>query len=357
MEELREIYNNKKVLITGHTGFKGSWLVIVLQKLGAKVSGYALDPPTNPSLFKNAVLGQSVHSYQGDIRDYSRLAGVISDVRPEIIFHLAAQAIVRESFSTPVDTYSTNVMGTVHVLEACRHTDYIRAVVNVATDKCYENKEWYWGYREEEQLGGYDPYSSSKGCSELVTASFRNSYFNREDYDRHRLAIASARAGNVIGGGDFAADRLVPDFIRAISQGQKLHIRNPRAIRPWQHVLEPLSGYLQLGGYLLTEGPKYAEAWNFGPDDNDARDVEWIASQLCEYWGQKATYQLDLGDHPHEATYLKLDCSKAKSKLSWRPRWNVEASLRSIVEWNKSWMKGTSSRMLCEERIEKYFAA
>lgn len=349
------IYENKKVLITGHTGFKGSWLALLLHQLGADVYGYALDPPTNPSLFNEAGIEQLMSSFIGDIRDFDYLLKVIKQVQPEVVIHMAAQPLVRESYKNPIETYSTNVMGTVNLFEAIRQTPGIKAVVNVTTDKCYENREWHWGYRENEPMGGYDPYSNSKGCSELVTASFRNSFFNPNNYAKHGVALASARAGNVIGGGDWAADRLIPDFIRAISKGEKLLIRSPYAIRPWQHVLEPLSGYLTLAAKLFTDGPAFAQAYNFGPDDNDAQNVEWITNTICELWGQNASYEIDANPQPHEANYLKLDCSKVKVELNWQPRWNISTALQSIVEWNKAWLNKADVRAICYQQMDNYF--
>ena len=349
-------YKNRRVLVTGHTGFKGSWICLLLHKLGADVYGYALEPPTNPSLFNEAKIEELVTSFIEDIRDLERLKTVFQKVQPEIVIHMAAQALVRESYKNPVKTYEVNVMGTVNLLEAIRHTSSVKAVVNVTTDKCYENKEWHWGYRENEPMGGYDPYSNSKGCSELVTASFRNSFFNPKEYEKHGVALASARAGNVIGGGDWAEDRLIADFIRAISKGQKVQIRSPYAIRPWQHVLEPLTGYLNLTEKLFTQGVKFAEGWNFGPDDSDAKNVEWITKTICELWGEGASFNIDTNPQPHEANYLKLDCSKAKAELGWIPKWNIETTLKSIVDWNQSRISGENVRELCYKQIESYFS-
>ena len=348
-------YRDKRVLITGHTGFKGSWLCLLLHKLGADVYGYALEPPTHPSLFMEAHIDELITSYIGDIRDYEKLFGVMEKVQPEIVIHMAAQPLVRESYKLPIETYSTNVMGTVHLLEASRHTKSVKAIINVTTDKCYENREWHWGYRENEPMGGDDPYSNSKGCSELVTSAYRSSYFNPKEYDTHGVTLASARAGNVIGGGDWADDRLIPDFIRAISRGEKVRIRSPYAIRPWHHILEPLNGYLTLAAKLYTEGANYSQAWNFGPDDKDARNVEWIINTICTLWGKGASYEVDTNPQPHEANYLKLDCSKAKAGLDWVPKWNIETTLKSIVDWNKSWNPGENARKLCEKQIENYF--
>ena len=349
------IYQGRKVLITGHTGFKGSWLCLLLHQLGADAYGYALDPPTTPSLFNEAKIGEIMTSFIGDIRDYENLLKVMQQVQPEIVIHMAAQPLVRESYKIPVETYAINVMGTVHLLEACRHTKSVKSIVNVTTDKCYENREWHWGYRETEPMGGYDPYSNSKGCSELVTSSYRNSYFNPAKYVDHGIALASARAGNVIGGGDWADDRLIPDFIHAISNGKEVQIRSPFAIRPWQHVLEPLTGYLTLAAKLFSEGARYAEGWNFGPDDKDARNVEWITDHICKFWGDGASFSIDTNPQPHEANYLKLDCSKAKAELGWVSKWNIETTLKSIVAWNKAFIKGENIRTITEQQIDDYF--
>jgi CDP-glucose 4,6-dehydratase len=349
------VYKNRKVLITGHTGFKGSWLSLMLHQLDSDVYGYALEPPTDPSLFNEAKIGELITSFIGDIRDLDHLQKVFHQVQPEIVIHMAAQPLVRESYKIPVETYSTNVMGTVHLLEACRNTPAVKAIVNVTTDKCYENQEWHWGYRENEPLGGYDPYSNSKGCSELVTSAYRNSYFNPQEYEKHGIAVASARAGNVIGGGDWANDRLIPDFIRAISKGEKVKIRSPYAIRPWQHVLEPLNGYLTLAAKLFTDGAAYAQAWNFGPDDNDAQNVEWITKTICEMWGEGASFAIDTNPQPHEANFLKLDCSKAKAELGWVPKWNNGTALKTIVEWNKAYLKGENIREVTVNQINQYY--
>lgn len=351
----KEFWRGKKVLITGHTGFKGSWLSIILNWLGADVYGYALDPNTNPSLFMLAKIDQLVSSKIGDIRDYNYLLKTIDEIQPEVIIHMAAQPLVRESYKNPRETYEVNVMGTVNLFDVARKIGSLKAILNITTDKCYENKEWLWGYRENEPMGGYDPYSNSKGCSELVTSSFRSSFFNPKEYSNHGVALASARAGNVIGGGDWAEDRLIPDFFRAIMRGEKVKIRNPYAIRPWQHVLEPLSGYLDLCERLYTEGTAFAEGWNFGPDDCDARNVEWITKKICGLWGNDATYEIDNNSHPHEANYLKLDCSKAKSLLGWYPRLNIETALQMIVDWNKSYQSNKDMREVCIGQIEKYF--
>ena len=351
----KEFWRNKRVLITGHTGFKGSWLSLILHNLGSDVHGYALEPPTDPSLFKEAGISNLVSSNIGDIRNFDNLLRVVGSVSPEIVIHMAAQPLVRVSYENPVDTYSINVMGTVNLLEASRLTPGIKAIVNITSDKCYENREWHWGYRENEPMGGYDPYSNSKGCSELVTAAYRNSFFNPKQYSSHGVALASARAGNVIGGGDWAEDRLIPDFIRAISRGQEVRIRSPYSIRPWQHVLEPLTGYLMLAERLYIEGPGFAEAWNFGPDDRDTKNVEWIAKKFFDIWGEGVNYCIDKNPHPHEANYLKLDCYKAKSELGWFPKWNILTALESIVTWHKEYLKGSKVREITEKQISAYF--
>lgn len=355
MNQFSDTFRNRKILITGHTGFKGSWLCLLLHKLGANVYGYSLEPPTTPSLFEEARVGDLVTSYIGDVRDLPYLSSVIAEVQPEFVFHMAAQPLVRDSYKIPVDTFSVNVMGTVNLLESCRNISSIRAIVNVTTDKCYENKEWHWGYRESEPMGGYDPYSNSKACSELVTSSYRNSFFNPALYDQHHVAVATARAGNVIGGGDWANDRLIPDFFRSITAGEMLKIRSPFAIRPWQHVLEPLTGYLTLAQNLFHQGVKFAEGWNFGPYDVDAKNVEWITRTICEYWGDGASFQIDNNPQPHEANYLKLDCSKAMTLLNWHPRWDIKTTLKSIVDWNKSYVNGEDMRAVTIRQIEEYF--
>lgn len=350
MAVIPEFWCGKRVLLTGHTGFKGSWLSLWLQHLGANVQGLALVPPTMPSLFTVARVAEGLSSQIGDIRDYDSVLAVMERFRPELVIHMAAQPLVRLSYAQPVATYATNVMGTVHVLEAARHVGSVQAIVNVTTDKCYENKEWVWGYREEEPMGGYDPYSNSKGCAELVTSAYRRSFFQSAG-----IALASARAGNVIGGGDWALDRLVPDILRAFEQAQPVIIRNPHATRPWQHVLEPLSGYLTLAQHLCgATGQQYAEGWNFGPQDDDARPVQWIVEQLVRRWGGGASWQLDGGDHPHEASYLKLDIAKAKSRLDWRPRWDLSTALEKITTWHQAWLAGQNMQIVCLQQIEDY---
>jgi len=349
-------WRGKKVFLTGHTGFKGSWLSLWLQQLGAELTGYALVPPTNPSLFEMADVERGMTSIIGDIRDGAMLAKAMRQAGPEIVIHMAAQPLVRRSYVDPVETYSTNVMGTVHLLEAVRQTPSVRAVVNVTTDKCYENKEWIWGYRESEPMGGFDPYSSSKGCAELVTAAYRNSFFNLAKYDEHHVALATARAGNVIGGGDWAEDRLIPDILSAFENARPVVVRNPLATRPWQHVLEPLRGYLMLAEKLCTAGPEFAEAWNFGPQGDDARPVEWIVSKLAEKWSHGASWQVDAGAHPHEATYLKLDISKAEHFLHWQPLMRLDQALSMIVDWTRGKLAGSDLRALTQAQIQAYQA-
>jgi CDP-glucose 4,6-dehydratase len=347
-------WRGKKVFLTGHTGFKGSWLSLWLQQLGAEVTGYALQPPTDPSLFEVANVAQGMTSLIGDIRDAEALSKAMREAAPDIVIHMAAQPLVRYSYVNPVETYSTNVMGTVHLLEAVRQTPSVRAVVNVTSDKCYDNKEWVWGYRENEAMGGFDPYSNSKGCAELVTSAYRNSFFNPEKYADHRVALASGRAGNVIGGGDWADDRLIPDILRAIGDNKPVVIRSPHAIRPWQHVLEPLSGYLLLAEKLYEQGIEYAEGWNFGPSDEDAKPVKWIVEQLTQQWGGGASWLLDSSDQPHEAHYLKLDCSKAKMRLDWQPRWHLGHTLEMIVAWQQAWLAQQDMRSFTQKQIEQY---
>jgi CDP-glucose 4,6-dehydratase len=347
-------WKDRNVFLTGHTGFKGSWLSLWLHRLGAQVTGYALDPPTEPSLYRLAGMDDLVASNIADIRDRTRLSMVMQQMKPEIVIHMAAQPLVRDSYKLPVETYEINVMGTVNLLEAVRAAGSVRAVVNVTTDKCYENREWLWGYRENESLGGYDPYSSSKACSELVTSAYRSSYFPPAGHQQHGVAIASARAGNVIGGGDWATDRLIPDCVRSVLSESPIRVRNPRAIRPWQHVLEPLSGYMVLAQKLIEDGARFSEAWNFGPDDRDAKPVEWLVKRFCAAWGQGASYEIDEGSHPHEAGTLSLDCSKAKTRLGWQPRWDLGRAMDSIVEWTKAYRDKKDLRALCLSQIDEY---
>lgn len=344
----------RPVLLTGHTGFKGGWLSLWLQSLGADLAGYALAPPTRPSLFELAAIGEHMTSTIADIRDGDRLAAALAAHRPEVVFHLAAQPLVRASYADPVGTFATNVMGTVHLLEAVRHTPSVRAVINITSDKCYDNREWVWGYRENDPLGGRDPYSSSKGCAELITRAWRDSYFNPADPAGHGVALASARAGNVIGGGDWAEDRLIPDLLRALAAGRPAIIRHPQAIRPWQHVLEPLSGYLRLAEKLLTAGTAFAEAWNFGPDDRDNRPVQWLADRLTAAWGEGSHWQCDDAPQPHEAHSLRLDCAKARQRLGWTPRWPLTETLARIVAWQRALDAGHDMRAWSLAEIADY---
>ena len=349
-------WQGKRVFLTGHTGFKGSWLSLWLQSLGAEVTGYALQPPTQPSLFEQAGVAENMRSIIADIRDLPTLQLAMQQAKPEIVIHMAAQPLVRYSYKNPVETYATNVMGTVHLLESVRNTPGVKAVVNITTDKCYENHEWVWGYRENDPMGGYDPYSNSKGCAELASAAYRNSYFHADKYAEHGVALATVRAGNVIGGGDWADDRLIPDIMRAITRGTPVNIRNPNAIRPWQHVLEPLFGYMLLAQKLYEQGASYAEGWNFGPNDEDAKPVQWIVERLTESWGEGASWVLDGGIHPHEAHYLKLDCSKAKARLNWHPRWHLDEALDAIIDWHRAQLDGNDIRAFTLEQIQQYAA-
>lgn len=345
-------WKDKRVLVTGHTGFKGSWISHWLLDQGARVSGYALSPPTEPAMFDLLRLGERMSSHIGDVRDLDDVKQAVKHFEPEFVIHMAAQSLVLESYTDPAATFATNVLGTVNLFEAVRHSDSVRSVVNVTSDKCYENREWLWGYRESEPMGGHDPYSCSKGAAELVTASYQRSFF--EDAD---IRLASARAGNVIGGGDWAENRLVPDLNRGLMAGETIIIRNPGAIRPWQHVLEPLSGYLQLAERLhSSEGTNFVGGWNFGPYESDVKTVEWIAQSLCNAWGEGADWRLDVpsGVSPHEANYLKLDCSKARAELNWRPRLTVEEALQWIVEWNQAYVAGADMLEVTSRQIERY---
>lgn len=345
-----KFWQGKRVFLTGHTGFKGSWLSLWLISMGATVRGYALAAPTNPALFNEARVEQEMDSQLGDVCDAARLARSVAEFNPEIVIHMAAQPLVRASYDNPVGTYATNVMGTVHLLEAVRAVPGVKAVVVVTTDKCYENREWEWGYRENEPMGGYDPYSNSKGCAELVTDAYRRSFFSSSE-----TAVATGRAGNVIGGGDWADDRLIPDILTAFGQSKSAIVRNPDAIRPWQHVLEPLSGYLLLAQQLYNTGHEAARPWNFGPWDEGARPVSWIADQMARAWGDNAHWEL-LGDsaQPHEATYLKLDISRARTYLDWSPTWELRKTLERIVAWQKAWMGGQDARELCLGEISAF---
>jgi CDP-glucose 4,6-dehydratase len=344
------IYNGKTVFITGHTGFKGSWLSLWLTKLGAKVVGYALEPPTKPNHFD--LLNLDIISIIGDIRDKDKLNSVIKEYKPEIVFHLASQPLVRYSYNNPLETFEINVIGTINLFEACKNVDSIRAIINVTSDKCYENREWFWGYRESDPLGGYDPYSASKACSEIVTSCYRKSFFNLEDYgEKHNILLASVRAGNVIGGGDWREDRLIPDIVRSVIKKEKLKIRNPKATRPWQHVLEALSGYLILGQKLLEGRKDFADAWNFGPNEDNHIDVETVVREVKNRWSN-FEYEIDSTNHPHEAKLLKLDSSKARNLLRWRPVWNFEKTIDVTVNWYREYYENGN---ICSFRdLEEY---
>jgi CDP-glucose 4,6-dehydratase len=342
-------WRHKRVLMTGHTGFKGSWLALWLQCLGAQLRGVALLPPTEPALFEVARVQQGMEHHIADVRDFAAMKAQLDDFEPEIIIHMAAQPLVRLSYLQPVETYATNVMGSVHVLEAARHCRSVKAIVNVTTDKCYENRESVRAYREDEPMGGHDPYSSSKGCAELISSAYRRSFLRDS-----AIALATARAGNVIGGGDWALDRLLPDILRVLARDEPVMIRAPHAVRPWQHVLEPLSGYLLLAERLYTHGQTDAEGWNFGPNNEDTRPVQWIVERMCEKWGHGATWALQPGNHPHEAGFLKLDISKAVQRLQWAPRWTLEKALNYVIEWHRAWMRGEDMRSMCIKQIDEY---
>ena len=353
----KDFWSGKKVFITGNTGFKGSWLCLWLISMGAKVTGYALNPPTHPSLYELCKVNEYIQYFVCDIRNQHRLNQAIQGTKPDIVFHMAAQPLVRESYNNPVETYSINTIGTVNLLEAVRQVGDVKAVVNVTTDKCYENKEWVWGYWEKEPMGGYDPYSNSKACSELITSCYRHSFFNTSKYNEHGVGLASSRAGNVIGGGDWASDRLVPDIIRALIKGEKVLIRNPHAIRPWQHVLDCLGGYMVLAEKLYENGPMYSCAWNFGPNQEDAKTVEWIVSRISSKWDTEVSYEIDTREHPHEANFLKLDCSKARMELGYSPRWNIEQAIDRVVEWTIAYKNNSDMKQICMNQIAEYMAA
>ena len=343
-------WKSKKVYLTGHTGFKGSWISLWLESMGAIVKGYSLKPNTSPNLFKEAEIDKIIESEIGDILDLNQLTKSMSSFNPDILIHMAAQPLVRLSYQKPVETYSTNVIGTVNVLEAARSCNQLKAIVTVTTDKCYENQEWEWAYRENEPMGGHDPYSSSKGCAELVTSAYRRSFFNSKD----SASLASARAGNVIAGGDWSGDRLIPDILRAFEKSESVVIRNPLSTRPWQHVLEPLSGYLVLAQELYINGHNFAEGWNFGPKDEDCKPVSWILDRMALKWSNGASWKLDDNNNPHEAVFLKLDCSKAANRLKWFPKWNLDYTLQSIIDWQKIFLNGGDVKAQCIKEIKKY---
>ena len=342
-------WEGKRVFLTGHTGFKGSWLSIWLTEMGALVKGYSLRPNTEPNLFDLANVAHGIKSEFGDIRNYNDLKLSLESFSPEIILHLASQPLVRESYEDPLGTYETNVMGTANLLQASRNLTDLRSIVIVTTDKCYENKEWEWGYRENEAMGGYDPYSSSKGCVELVTSAFRRSFFRST-----RVAIASARAGNVIGGGDWSKDRLIPDVLKSYNEGKQVVIRNPKSTRPWQHVIEPLSGYLILAEELYYNGQAFAEPFNFGPRNEDCQSVESILNYINKNWRDCPGWRLDEESNPHESRALKLDISKAKDRLDWAPKWNLESTIKRIIDWNNAFIRQDDMRKFCINEIKSY---
>lgn len=350
MDVRSEFWNGKRVLVTGHTGFKGSWLTMWLRKLGAHVAGYSLDPPTNPSIYSLAHISDLVEIAScADIRDLPKLTQFVSNSRPEIVFHLAAQPLVRLSYAHPVETYTVNVIGTVHLLEAVKRCDSCRSVVVVTSDKCYENSEWVWGYRESDPVGGHDPYSSSKGCAELVVAAYRRSFFQEA-----KTGLASARAGNVIGGGDFSLDRLVPDIMSAILRDEPLKVRSPDAVRPWQHVLECLSGYLLLAEKLYGEPGRYSQSWNFGPSHEDTRSVRWLVGNLVSLWGKDVRWERDGKPTPHEAHFLTLDSTKAQSMLGWTPTWDLQRALAAVVDWYRAYQIHADLRELMLQQIRSF---
>ncbi|MCX6115885.1 MAG: CDP-glucose 4,6-dehydratase [Proteobacteria bacterium] len=350
----QEFWQGRRVLVTGHTGFKGAWLTLWLQKLGAKVSGFSLGVPTEPSLFKILSWGEAITSFEGDIRDAALFSNIVEREQPEVVFHLAAQSLVRPSYEDPVGTFATNVLGTVHMLEAVRKANGVRAVINVTSDKCYENHEWPYAYRENDPFGGRDPYSCSKGCAELVTAAYRSSFFSLAGPDQ--VGLASVRAGNVIGGGDWSAERLIPDCMRAFSRGEEVVIRNPASVRPWQHVLEALRGYMLLAQQLYDTPMQFSEGYNFGPDTQDARPVSFIVEQLCSTWGPSAKWRLvreGEGVHPHEATWLRLDSSLARCKLNWKPLLSLTEGLAWTAQWYRAFHEGASMTEVSLSQIEQ----
>lgn len=352
MKEILEFYEGKKVFVTGHTGFKGSWLCKMLSNAGAIVTGYSLLPPTQPSLFEIAGIEKDIHSIIGDIRDYVSLKDAFDKVQPEIVFHLAAQPIVRDSYKEPAYTYEVNVMGTVNILECVRNSDCVKSFLNVTTDKVYLNKEWAWGYRENEELNGYDPYSNSKSCSELLTHSYKNSFFTEKN-GKSIIPISTARAGNVIGGGDFAHDRIIPDCVRAAQEGIDIIVRNPFSTRPYQHVLEPLYVYLLIAAKQYEDN-KYADCYNVGPDNMDCFQTATLVDLFVKKWGEGLKWISQYDSGPHEANFLKLDCSKLKNTFGWTPRWHLEEAMEKIVEWSKIWIAGGNVRVCMDKQIDEF---
>jgi CDP-glucose 4,6-dehydratase len=354
LEDLVNPWKGRRVFLTGHTGFKGGWLSLLLSGRGATIRGYALDPASKPSFFTAASVVSVLDDVRGDIRNYEGLKSSMAEFQPEVVFHLAAQPLVRQSYADPLGTYATNVMGTAHTLEAVRETGSVRCVVCITTDKCYENREWVWPYREIDSLGGYDPYSSSKACAEIVSAAYRNSFFPVESKSKQWLGVATARAGNVIGGGDWSDDRLIPDLIRGFQARKPVLIRRPQSIRPWQHVLEPLQGYMRLAEQLLANRTQFASAFNFGPSDEDAWPVERIANKLVTLWGDGASWQCDVDPGVHEAHYLRLDSSRARTELGWRPKLEIESALEWTVSWYRAWHEGGNMLKVTLDQIAKY---
>ncbi len=351
--EFLNIYKGKKVLITGHTGFKGSWLTVWLNMLGANVIGYALDPLYDDGVFVSSKIGEKIIDYRADVRDFKKLLEVLDKEKPEIIFHLGAQALVLESYQSPLETFEINTMGTANLLEAIRLTESVKTAIFITTDKVYENKEWIWPYREDERLGGYDPYSASKGASELIISSYRNSFFNPEDYLNHGKSIASVRAGNVIGGGDWSENRIVPDCIKAIENKEIIKVRSPLSVRPWQHVLEPLGGYLFLGAKMMEQPLKFAEAWNFGPEAENIINVGELVNRLVKNYGTGESKDISNSKNLHEAQLLALDISKVKQILGWHPVLNIEETIRFTVDWYKRYKK-EDVNAICQEQIVDY---
>ena len=347
-------WKNKRVLITGHTGFKGSWLSLWLQERGTHVIGYSLPPPTTPSFFEIGAITKKMTSIEGDVRNLAHLTACIVKHQPEVLIHMAAQSLVRYSYRHPIETYETNVMGTLNVLEAVRLTNIVKVVLIVTSDKCYENKEWVWGYRENEPMGGHDPYSSSKGCAELVTQAYRKSFFSKKEQSDFSTAVASSRAGNVIGGGDWGQDRLIPDIMRAVMNDKPVVIRNPNATRPWQHVLEPLNGYLDLVEKLWQHGSEFEGGWNFGPNDDDSKPVRWILTELNRFWDGDIRYEFDVAENPHEASFLRVDSSKAKRLLGWSSKLSTNEALSWVVEWYQGYLNGSNMRELSKDQILRY---
>ena len=354
LEMNQEFWKDKTVLLTGHTGFKGSWLSLWLQKVGVKLIGFSKDIPTDPSLFESAKVGEGMVSITGNICDFNNLEKIIQKHQPEIVIHMAAQAIVRESYKDPIETYSTNVMGTVNLLEAIRRQREVRVILNVTSDKCYRMGENSFGFKETDPMGGYDPYSSSKGCAELITSSFRESFFNLAKFEEHNIALASVRAGNVIGGGDWGHDRLIPDIFRSIKNEEILKIRNPEGIRPWQFVLEPLAGYLILIQKLWDGGKLYSEPWNFGPDKKNCTSVKWILEKTSDLWDSKINWEVDKSNNYHESKTLLLDCTKAKNRLGWTPKLDLEDALRWTIKWYQKYFKKEDMKKISREQIDEF---